>query len=82
MNQEKRLREYLKHFTENQKEIVAELVAFDCMLSEIWQEQITRFITRYDWQPNVLLKSLVDRAEEIVTDMEQHGFFTEFNKRL
>ena len=44
MNQEKRLREHLEHFTKNQKETVAELVAFDCMLSEIWLEQITRFI--------------------------------------
>ena len=57
-------------FNKNQKESIAEVAAFDTVLTEIWQEHIAECVKEKTWQPELLLKSMVVRVLEIVDDIE------------
>ncbi|KPK93237.1 hypothetical protein AMJ80_06050 [bacterium SM23_31] len=79
MTQQKRLREYMQKFTENQKNAIAEMVASDCVLMEIWHEYVNKCVKDGEWKPDALLRALVDRVEEAVKDIEQTSIFTGFD---
>lgn len=81
MTQRKRLRMCMEKFTGNQKDAIAEMVACDCVLTEIWHEQVTRCIKDDEWKHDLLLRSLVDRVEEVVRDIEQTEILTEFDNK-
>ena len=72
MEQKARLKNQLKGFTECQKEAIAEMVAGDCILAELWQEQVEECIKNDVWKPNMLLRAIAERVEELVKDVQQH----------
>lgn len=81
MTRQKRLQMCVDKFTENQKNAIAEMIACDCLLTEIWHEQVIRFIKDNEWKPNMLLRSLIDRIEEVVRDIEQTEILTGFDNK-
>ncbi|MFC1732862.1 hypothetical protein ACFL6I_21375 [candidate division KSB1 bacterium] len=59
----------LARFTGDQKNMIADMAAADCVLKEIWEAAVFAFITGNEWHPGDLWRSINDRITEITQEL-------------